>query len=259
MPGLSIIPARAVMDAELSGTQIRALCAIGMHTDKLGGNVWASVATLAREAAISERTFQSACQVLVERGYVRVVPRPGRTNLYAVVLDDPGHGVMATPATATAPHPRNSSCTPTPAIAAAPERPHLQRPNSYQIAPEEQAICKRLYSEYPKREGDNPYLPAQKAILTLLRNGVQEVDLASAVMNYQIFCKRHKRIGTVYVKTAAKFFSDDVWREYHLQSRVDGQTREEWARSGRDLREFDARLSGRQQRFAASEMQEAAL
>ncbi len=108
MPALSIIPAAAVMDESLTPTQLRVLCAIGIHTDKLGGNVWTSVRTLAKEANVAERTVQAACAVLVERGYLKVVPRVGTTNLYEVQLDagvhaPAGEGVPAEPSTPARP------------------------------------------------------------------------------------------------------------------------------------------------------------
>ena len=104
MPYLSIIPAAAVADGRLSDTHIRVLCAIGTHTNKLGGNVWASVGTLAKESNLSERTVQRSLAALIEAGYLRKTERTGRTNLYDVMLD----GVSTespTPVTAVTPPP----------------------------------------------------------------------------------------------------------------------------------------------------------
>jgi DNA-binding MarR family transcriptional regulator len=102
MPNLSIIPAAAVADARLSDVHVRVLAAIGTHTNRLGGNVWASVATLAKESNLSERTVQRSLAALIETGYIRKTERTGRTNLYDVLLD----GV-----TVKSPHPRLSCVT----------------------------------------------------------------------------------------------------------------------------------------------------
>jgi hypothetical protein len=49
MPSLSIIPSAAVADERLTDLHIRVLCAIGTFSNRLGGNVWASVQTLASQ------------------------------------------------------------------------------------------------------------------------------------------------------------------------------------------------------------------
>ena len=68
MPNLSIIPAHAVRDERLTDTQIRVLCAIGTFTNKLGGNVWASVPTLAKQSSLSTRSVQRGFPHLVVCG-----------------------------------------------------------------------------------------------------------------------------------------------------------------------------------------------
>jgi DNA-binding transcriptional MocR family regulator len=87
MPHLAIIPAAAVADPNLTDTQVRVLCAIGTHTNRLGGNVWASISTLAKACSLSTRTVQRALPALLERGYLRHLERPGRTTLYEIVLE----------------------------------------------------------------------------------------------------------------------------------------------------------------------------
>jgi isocitrate dehydrogenase kinase/phosphatase len=51
-----------------------------------------------------------------------------------------------------------------------------------------------------------------------------------------------ERTEPKFVKSLHGFFSDDYWRAYDV-ALVEGRTREEWARSGQDVAEFD-RLAG---------------
>lgn len=230
MPNLSIIPAAAVMDSELTPTQLRCLCAVGIHTDKLGGNVWTSVRTLAREANVSERTFQAACVVLVAKGYLAIRSRPGQTNLYEVVL-------QATPAAAAAPLPPQELLHPTPAIAIAPKRPQRTTPP---ITRDEQIILDALWSAFPKRDTPHQYIPFRTEVLTLLRAGVAGRALLTAVERYAAHCSLNKT-EPQYVKGIHRFFAEDYWRAYDVPM-VYGRTREEWARSGQDVLEFDRLL-----------------
>ena len=41
-----------------------------------------------------------------------------------------------------------------------------------------------------------------------------------------------------YIKTIHRFFADDSWKAFCEQT-VGGRTRDEWARSGQDVEEFD--------------------
>jgi DNA-binding transcriptional MocR family regulator len=228
MPNLSIIPAAAVMDPELTPTQLRVLCAVGIHTNKLGGGVWASVRTLAREANVSERTFQAACVVLVTKGYLVIKARPGQTNLYDVVLQD-------TPAAATAPHPRNSSDTPTPAIATAPKRPKGTIPHNELVE-----LVDALKVAYPKRPEEPPYPALLKAAGAALASGAAPDQLYRAARRYAAHCQLNAT-EPKYVRSLVRFLTDDAWRAYDVAT-VHGRTREEWARSGQDVLEFDRLL-----------------
>jgi hypothetical protein len=94
MPALSIIPSRALQDPELTGSRLRALCAIGTFTSREGKGVWAANATLAEMAHMDERAFRREAAWLVDRGYVRKKRRFKRdgsqdTNLLQIVLDEP--------------------------------------------------------------------------------------------------------------------------------------------------------------------------
>lgn len=228
MPNLSIIPAAAVMDPELTPTQLRVLCAVGIHTNKLGGGVWASVRTLAREANVSERTFQAACVVLVTKGYLIIKARPGQTNLYDVVLQD-------TPAAAAAPHPSSSSCTPTPAIAPAPKRPKGTIPHNELVE-----LVDALKAVYPKRPEEPPYPALLKAVDGALKAGATPDRLHRAAQRYATHCALNQT-DPKYVKSLVRFIGDGVWNMYNVAT-VHGRTREEWARSGQDVLEFDRLL-----------------
>ena len=239
MPSLSIIPARAVMDESLTPNQLRVLCAIGIHTDKLGGNVWTSVRTLAREANVSERTIQSACVVLVERGYLKVVRRPGSTNLYEVQLDAPptlasGEGVQELL--------REGG-----AIAAAPKRPQGTTPKN-NVSADEKAVLDALWSKYPKRPEPHSYPAALKALVPVLRTGVEGARIVRAVDRYATHCQLN-HTEPQYVKSMPRFFADEFWRAYDVVL-VHGRTREEWARSGQDVSKFDAMVATQTQRSA---------
>lgn len=94
MPDLSIIPARALQDPEMTFHRLKALNAIGHFTSRDGSGVWAANATLAEMANIDERDFRRAATWLVERGYVRKQARRSAaggstTNMLAIVLDGP--------------------------------------------------------------------------------------------------------------------------------------------------------------------------
>lgn len=223
MPNLSIIPAAAVMDRTLTPTQLRCLCAVGIHTNKLGGNVWASVRTLANEAGVAERTFQTACQALVERGYMTIISRPGRTNLYEVNLTPPQ--VAAPP---------QELLHPTPAAAAAPERPQRTTPKLPAIAQEHLEL---LVTAYPERPEPVVWAAVRKEANALVESGVPFGKLLSAAERYAAHCSLNAT-EPKYVKTLHRWLADGIWRTYDVLT-VYGRTREEWKRSGQDVLEWD--------------------
>ena len=234
MPNLSIIPAQAVMDPDLSHTQLRVLCAIGMHTNRLGGGVWTSLGTLADEAGVSRKTVQRSCEELVARGYLRITERPGTTHLYEVVLD-PGH------------HPghlddlgvRSSGRPGGQVIAVTPKRPKRTTPPNV-FSAEEQEIVDALWKTYPKRPEPPPFIPVRNAALALLRSGVSGERLVRAAHRYATQCALNQ-VDPKYVKSLHRFLTDGAWEVYDVKT-VHGRTREEWARSGQDVLEFDRLL-----------------
>lgn len=221
MPYLSIIPAAAVADGRLSDTHIRVLCAIGTHTNKLGGNVWASVGTLAKESNLSERTVQRSVLALVECGYITRTERVGRTNLYEVSLQSPS------PVTAVAPPPSVQS----------PKRVKER----YTLTDDDKDCLSYCWATFPKRDMPTPYPLWAVAFRDLRTAGVSCDDIAKAASSYAAYVTKE---GTEqkYRKTIHRFYTDDSWKAFCEQT-VGGRTREEWARSGQDVAEFD-RLAG---------------
>lgn len=244
MPNLSIIPARAVRDPDLTDTQVRVLCAIGTFTNRLGGNVWASVKTLAAQSNLSERSVQRAIPVLMERGYIRRSERPGRTNLYDIVLDNP-----QSPAVVSGDSADGGGVT-----QQSPERPNrTTQPNKRSgsksvivksvmpLSREEDSAVRMVWDAYPLRDTPHNYVMARNAVVTLMRESIPAATLLDAVMVYRRKVER-ERTEPKYVKSLHGFFTDDYWRVFSV-ARVYGRTREEWARSGQDVAEFDRLLT----------------
>ena len=230
MPALSIIPASAVADSELTDTQLRVLCAIGTFSNRLGGNVWASVQTMAKGCALSTRTVQRALPKLVERGYLRAVERPGRTNIYEIALEPP-----------TLESPRGDT-------GVTPPQTQLSHPNDKkngklnELREKAQYVLRSIWSIYPPRDTPHLYPPAMRAVEEVISRGALPEVLVAAAYDYADDCRK-KGTEPRYVKTIPRFFTDGAWEHYAAEVKVHGRTREEWARSGQDVAEFD-RLAG---------------
>jgi hypothetical protein len=231
MPTLCIIPAAAVADPNVTDTHLRVLCAIGTHTNRLGGNVWASVGTLADESNLSERTVQRSITALVEAGYLRKTERTGRTNLYDVVLEGVTP-VSPTPVTPVTPPP-TELCHPN-------EKKNEKKNDSKSMA---RGVCNAIWDMYPKRDTPHLFPPAVRAIAGCIDDGAEPNRLISAAFLYAEEVRR-KQVEPRYVKTIHKFYADGVWEHYTQIVLVHGRTREEWARSGQDVAEFDRLLAG---------------
>jgi hypothetical protein len=242
MSTLCIIPAAAVADHDLSDTQVRVLCAIGTFTNRLGGNVWASVKTLAAGSNLSERTVQRCLPALMERGYLRMEPRVGRTNLYEIVLDRAPEGV--TPVSGGGDTADGGGVT-----TQSPKR-YKERYNITNTAKQPKVVSNphpalsdvvdAIWAVYPQRLMPHPFIPFRAAVSTLLSAGVQPDNLYRSAQRYAESVLR-ERTEPKFVKSLHGFFTDDYWRAYDV-TLVEGRTREEWARSGQDVAEFD-RLS----------------
>lgn len=225
MPSLSIIPSSAVADTELTDLQVRVLCAVGTFTNRLGGNVWASINTLAKQSNLSPRSVQRALPVLIDRGYLRKIERTGRTSVYEIVLgvtsESEGGDQPVTP----------------PPTTQSPKR-YTERSNHNDTA---RQVVDMIWSIYPAREEPVPYPAAVKAVGLALTEGADPNHLVQAA---QAYAKHVERDGTEkkYRKSMVRFFTDGAWQAF-LVRKVHGRTREEWARSGQDVAEWD-RLSG---------------
>lgn len=236
MPLLSIVPAKAVADATITDTQLRVLCAIGTYTNRLGGNVWASVNTLAKACHLSTRTIQRALPALLKAGYLRVVVRPGRTNLYEVVLDSPPSRETEGDDTGVTPPPSGES----------PKRSKerssstvVQRVKDWDVSPQLSA----MWNDYPPRPEPYVWVAVRKAVVeTMEKESVSADRLAHAVRRYAQHCHA-TGMDPRYVKGMVGFFRDGYWKAFDAVT-VHGRTREEWARSGQDVEEFDRLAEG---------------
>lgn len=227
MPSLAVIPSAAVADSRLTDGQIRVLCAIGTFTNRLGGNVWASVNTLAKASNLNPRTIQRAISALVEAGYIRKMERPGRTHLYEVVL--------SAPPTLESP-PGDTGVTPPPTRVSpkrSKERSHL----TIYGDPVFQGAFDRIWSVYPARPEPYVFAAVRKVVAEQVLAGASCPQLVVAAERYAAMVDR-ERIEPKYVKSPIRFYMDGVWQQY-VVTLVHGRTREEWARSGQDVEEFD--------------------
>jgi Helix-turn-helix domain len=229
MPSLAIIPATAVADTELTDTQIRVLCAIGTFTNRLGGNVWASVSTLAKACNLSTRTIQRAVPILVARGYLRRTDRPGRTPVYdvllGVTLESPGGDTTVTP----------------PPTTQSPKR-YTERYNSTKVEKilrDEDFVraMEKIWAIYPPRPEPYPYVAVRKAVALEAQKGVRLSSLINAAERYRQIVDK-EQTDPRYVRSPVRFYGEEIWRQYAVTT-VHGRTREEWARSGQDVLEFD--------------------
>lgn len=231
MSYLCIIPAAAVADSELTDTQVRVLCAIGTFTNRLGGNVWASVATLAKSCNLNPRSVQRAMPVLIERGYLKRMPRTGRTTLYEVVLQGaPFEGVTQESLG------DDAGVTPPPTQLSHPNDKKNDKKNDSAMM--SRAVCNAIWDVYPKRDMPHLYPPALKAVTQCLTDGADPDRLYNAAVLYAQDVQK-KQTDPRYVKTIHKFFADGAWEHYTQIVLVQGRTRDEWARSGQDVAEFD--------------------
>lgn len=90
-PRYSIIPAGAVTDDRLEGNDLRVLCFLGQHTDKLGW-CFLSQGTIAAALGIGRATVQRSLARLSDAGWVAVKSstvsgRPHACHAYRVIMD----------------------------------------------------------------------------------------------------------------------------------------------------------------------------
>lgn len=100
------------------------------------------------------------------------------------------------------------------------------------------ALVEAIWYAYPKRPVPEPYVPLRTAVAACRKDGASDAALLRAAEGYAVAVRKD---GTPaqYVLGAVRFYRDGVWQQ-HAVPRVEGRTREEWARSGQDVAVFDA-------------------
>ena len=98
-----------------------------------------------------------------------------------------------------------------------------------------------IHSLYPEQDTPHPHVPTRTAVMKLLDQGADPMALLRAARSYAAYCEKDAtplkyRIGST------RFYRDGIWQKYNIVT-VRGRTRDEWARSGQDVAEFD-RLAG---------------
>lgn len=270
MPALSIIPAKAVGDTRLTDANLRVLCAIGIHSSKLGGQVWASIATLAEESGLEERSVQRAIKVLLELGYIRREERAGRTHLIDVLLDLPleGRAVDKKPpkkakggVTPESPggdsrvgggclqsHPNDKTNDETNDVSGGEGGGGVGLSTSTEPRPktEQQLVYDwllllgEIYPLRPEPVNMVRLLKIVKAMPELKDRVVQEAALVGA----KAYAHQVAVEGTEpkYVASIYRFVEEAGWRNWGLrvEPRVHGLTRQQWIRTGQDVAVWDA-------------------
>jgi len=94
-----------------------------------------------------------------------------------------------------------------------------------------------IWKVFPKRDVPPPYAAFVAAFRNLRIDGVPYADLVQSAHGYAAYVTKNS-VEPKYVKTIHRFYMDDSWKSYCVKT-VLGRTREEWARSGQDVAEFD--------------------
>jgi len=110
------------------------------------------------------------------------------------------------------------------------------------ITADEAACVDRVWGLYPPRPEPYPFVPVRNALLALLREGVPARTLIESAVRYAQDVQR-RQVEPQYVMGMLRFYRDGLWKGFANGPMVYGRSREEWARSGQDVLEFD-RLAG---------------
>lgn len=120
--------------------------------------------------------------------------------------------------------------------------PHKKAEEIAPISPEAlKALMSDIWRAYPARDFPHQYPPARRAVAEQLVRGATPQQLLESAVEYARYVKLD-RTEPKYIKSLHLFYADERWKHF-VVTRVNGLTREEWARSGRDLTEFDAAAS----------------
>ena len=240
MPALCIIPQRALADEALTPSELRVLLSIGSHADRAGAGVWASARTISAEARVSRATVFRCLATLEERGYIRrtarYVERRQTSSMYQVMLDETGgshssetgEGLTALRRTGV-----SQLCDPNDT-----SKNDTRKNGSNRAA----AIAARQWTDvligvYPKRPEPYSVEAVMRSVKKLLVAGVTAERLVRAAEGYARKVAR-EQTDPQYVRGLVRFLHDGVWEQFDMKT-VGGRTREEWARSGQDVAEFD--------------------
>lgn len=179
------------------------------------GECWPSVAYIAEQCEISERSVQNHIKQLVADGFIRVEERKSanglnKTNVYHLSLNSGGANAAPHPA-ADAPMgagaaPGGANAAPGEGAGAAPGISHSFEPVK---EPVNDPLFDRAWSLYPKRAGANPKARALKAWQARIRAGVRPENMIAGVERYARFVSATNKTGTEFVKQAVSFFGPD--------------------------------------------------
>lgn len=114
------------------------------------------------------------------------------------------------------------------------------RQNFHILVPE---VMDKLWEIYPRREEgvDHPFVPWRTEIRDLLKKGAPPANLIRAAIRYRQEVDNGD-INPKYMLGPVRFYRDGHWRTYGVPI-VYGMNREEWARAGKDVLEFDRLLA----------------
>lgn len=77
-----------VWELDLPQRDLIVLLALADHADHFGGNVYPSLGLIAWKVGVSERTVQRSVSKLVKLGILESQPRPGKTTVYRLQLEN---------------------------------------------------------------------------------------------------------------------------------------------------------------------------
>jgi hypothetical protein len=241
MSALCIIPARALRDKTLKPAHLRVLLAVSIYTRTGGRGAYPSTRTIGADARVGRTTAFTALNDLVARGYLRRTARwteEGRqtSNLYELVMDDPvgGEGPVATGREGTVqsePSGVQSGVNPLNHLEgtitnSAPEIPHHALVDA----------LGQFLDAYPITQ----HMPTYPALFRPMRKALETVALPVLVRSAAQYAAECEREGTAakYVTSPLRWLREERWTQ-HDTPRIYGRTRQDWARSGQDVAEFD--------------------
>lgn len=130
-------------DAGLSPHQFRVYAHLARRSNDRAA--WPAISSIARVCRMDQKSVRAAIKALVERGFLSVTERPGKTSLYrlsaSLVLNEDGAGENGAPLAKGTTHPGPDSC-------------QMALGNPSQMAPEEDTPRRRSPEDNPISEGE---------------------------------------------------------------------------------------------------------